>query len=640
VFEPLIWLTGFALLWAPGFLISRLLGPRPALPIQLAIGLSFWPLLLLWSSTAGIRLSTVSVRGIFLLIAFAAIAALIRRGRFTWRHLRRSRAIALSLLLVVFVLTVATRVSHIRELVLPAWVDSVHHTAIVRMIVERGQLPDTYDPLIPQGVPYYHWGYHATVAFLVWLFGDLDPFAIAGVVLHFGQLLNALTVLFVYTAGRALFRSWRAGLIATILAGLVSYFPAYYVSWGRYTHLAGVLLLLAFGPALWRLALRRRLSELVPVALIASGLILIHVRIAFFALTFALCLAMLVMLRRKPQALLWWSGAALIALVLVCPWLWELSQIEQVTGMIAPGEMDSEWRTPPEIRASHLWIPRNRELLSLATGGLTGLLGWSQQPIGLRIASGVLWLLVLVCAERTARKRKRVRSPWQGFAILAGWVGLTALLLNLDALGFPPLQFASNTAAVISLFIPLALAGGGLTAWILACLTPRRWLPASTALFALVLGVAGASGMRNIVNPATVLAGPEDLEALRWIRANVPPSARFAIRAKPWLNESWIGLDGGYWITVLADRNSILPPAIYNWASPRPLVQRINSLNEAYSRSHLFTSAELVQWADAAGVTHFYFGKPRVDPNGDRLRDSPFFRLIYDRNGVRIFTFR
>jgi hypothetical protein len=637
-----IWIAGFALLWIPGLLISRLLRLRAPVAIQLALGLSFWPLLLLWSSTAGLEFSVWSARAVAGAIAFAAAIILLRQNPL--RRTRYAERGTLFVLAVIFALAIATRVSHVHDLVLPAWVDSIHHTAIIRMIVERGQLPDSYDPLIPQGVPYYHWGYHATVAFLVWLLGELDPFAIAKVILHFGQLLNALTVLFVYTAGRALFRSSRAGLIAATLAGLVSYFPAYYVSWGRYTHLTGVLLLLAFGPALWRLSLRRHVRELVPVALIASGLILVHVRIAFFALTFALCLALLVMIRsslRAPRSsLLWWSSAALIALVLVSPWLWRLAQIEEVTGMIAPGELDSAWRTPADIRASHLWVPRNRELLALATGGLTGLLGWPRQPIGLRLASVVLWLLVLVCAERTARKRRAVRSPWQSFALLAGWVGLTALLLNLDAFGFPPLQFASNTAAVISLFIPLSLAGGGIAAWVLACLTPLRWLRALTATLVLGIAVAGAAGLRDVVNPGTILADARDLEALRWIRANTPPSARFGIRAREWLNQSWVGIDGGYWISVLTDRGSTVPPALYQWASKPELVQQINFNAEYFSRTEMESDARIVWWLQRAGVTHLYFGPRPGEPSSNRFGKRTLGKLVYDRNGVRIVELR
>ena len=34
-----------------------------------------------------------------------------------------------------------------------------------------------------------------------------------------------------------------AGLVAALAASLVSYFPAYYVSWGRYTQLTAMILL-------------------------------------------------------------------------------------------------------------------------------------------------------------------------------------------------------------------------------------------------------------------------------------------------------------------------------------------------------------------------------------------------------------
>ncbi len=45
-----------------------------------------------------------------------------------------------------------------------------------------------------------------------------------------------------YAAGRTLFNSRRAGFLAAALGMFVSWLPAYYTAWGRYTHLAGLLL--------------------------------------------------------------------------------------------------------------------------------------------------------------------------------------------------------------------------------------------------------------------------------------------------------------------------------------------------------------------------------------------------------------
>ncbi len=159
----------------------------------------------------------------------------------------------LLLFALLFALACLTRSRQIRDLVLPNWVDSVHHTMIVRLIVEQGRLPATYAPYIPEAGFSYHWGFHAWVAWLAWLLGVRDSFELAHLLLLFGQVLNVLMLWMLYAAGRTLFNSRRAGFVTASLGMFVSWLPAYYTAWGRYTHLGGLLLAIPFLICLWRL---------------------------------------------------------------------------------------------------------------------------------------------------------------------------------------------------------------------------------------------------------------------------------------------------------------------------------------------------------------------------------------------------
>src|SRR5688572_28604170 len=49
---------------------------------------------------------------------------------------------------VLFVLILAWRLFQVRTLALPAWVDSVHHTLLLRILLEQGQIPDTWAPYL------------------------------------------------------------------------------------------------------------------------------------------------------------------------------------------------------------------------------------------------------------------------------------------------------------------------------------------------------------------------------------------------------------------------------------------------------------------------------------------------------------
>ena len=119
---------------------------------------------------------------------------------------------------------------------------------------------------------------------------------------------------------------------------------------------------------------------------------------------------------------------------------------------------------------------------------------------------------------------------------------------------------------------------------------------------------------------------------MKWISENIPPRADFAIMVKPF-HGIYVGTDAGYWIQVLTDRRSFLPPMIYGWVSPVPRVEATNRLLHTWSTIHPDTSVtSLLQ----AGVTHAYIGST-ADPQSRRImRESRRFDIIYARDGVLI----
>lgn len=644
------WIAVLAMLVLPGTLLRRLsrrrLDPLIYTAESIGLGLAFWPALFLWTSVFGWHWTPATARTFALLIGAAGIVAFVAVPRRQWHQrcrLLRENATVLATFGAVLALSIVTRWLHIRELVLPNWVDSVHHMMLLRLILEGGAIPYDYAPFIAATTrPLYHWGYHVLIAWPAWVLGTTDPFQLADLMLQSGQILNVLMAPMFYAAGYTLFKNQRAGLLAATLGMLVSWLPAYYVSWGRYTHLAGILVLIPFCISLWRLHTVPTRGHWFTTVLLAAGLILIHIRVALFGLTFAVVLWVLLVARRAWHTLIRWTAAGIATVLATSPWFYTLASSRQFNRMLQlPTQERLEgWASYNEIPWHLVWIPHNHELLALATAGISGLAGWGDPAQWIRVASGI-WLLSIV-GLLVWRRRRGVAAPatdtqlWPAFGLLAGWVVLTAFLLNLSAFGLPPITIAHNSAGVITLFLPLCCAGAGLLAWAGGELLPDRFARGATAALVVLIGTWGAHSMTDIVNPATVLAEPADVQALHWIEENTPPDARFAVNVWLWQGRTYAGSDGGYWIEVLTDRDSILPPALYTTTAPADTVRHINAFLDAWNGTET-VDEETYQRLRDAGVTHIYVGPRGGHLKPEMLRESPYLRLIYEDRGAYIF---
>ncbi len=234
-----ILLGGVALL-APGYLLWARAGQALRLPpfaqigLWIGLSLSVIPLLYLWSSALRLTLSPA------VLALLLAAAVLMSGWQFARSPLPRPAPLWLVAgLLCVLALALGVRLYQIREFALPLWVDSVHHALLIRVTAETGRIPLSLRPYAPVDHLPYHWGYHTIAATLQ----AVTRLPLPALMLLSGQALNALNVLTVYSLAAYLLRSPLAGLFAALATGLLSIMPAFYVTWGRYTQLTGLLIL-------------------------------------------------------------------------------------------------------------------------------------------------------------------------------------------------------------------------------------------------------------------------------------------------------------------------------------------------------------------------------------------------------------
>jgi hypothetical protein len=596
-----------------------------AIPALLALGLFL----------ARVRLSGWMVVGMYGVCLLFGLAGAIKRGMLCgWRSHPGRWAGGLLALLFLSAL-VAWRLYQARALALPNWVDSVQHFLIVRAILEYGGVPPDLTPYLP--VPLnYHYGYHLIAALFTFLSGI--PAAQAG--LWFGQVLNALVAISVYRGAEAFAGhspeespgSQQAGLsarqlapaapwivptFAALLVGFDFQMPAYYLTWGRYTMLAGLLLL---GPTLVAAMEVRdqpqRRSAWVRLVLLIAGQGVTHYFVllltGFSLLAIGLPIAVRGLRDRGDRgracrlALARLVVLTGLGIVLASPWilgLWqEGSQVARLS-MVSPlNQSEAAQKSMAEYQKYLIYLigpRRNYILMGLASVGALA-----------------------------ALPRSRLRP-------LVGWgvfVALLSLPWGLRLGPFRPDHFS------IVLFFPAAIllaelaSAGGVVLGKLA----RPWVGLiALGLASLFLIIWGLRDTRNMVNADTVLAFPADVSALEWVKEHTPPEARFYINGSAWQGNVYRGVDGGSWLLPYTGRFSLVPPISYSWGA----ADYVEQVNDWAKRSTSMEGCNPDFWnlVREANLTHVYLRKGKGSLQPEMLATCQRLRQVYQQDGVAIY---
>ena len=188
------------------------------------------------------------------------------------------------------------------------------------------------------------------------------------------------------------------------------------------------------------------------------------------------------------------------------------------------------------------------------------------------------------------------------------------------------------------LFLPGALLAAAFLTWVGAKLgrglSPawRKGLAGWVVMGLVVWGIALPSGQ---VRPVVVLAEADDLPALAWVRDNTPADARFLINAVLWQKASYRGVDGGYWLSVLAQRWTVVPPAVYGWGSR----EEIRQVNLWASQAAELRACDAPFWGlvRAAGLTYVYVVEGRGQLQPQALAGCVGVRPVYASGKVHIY---
>lgn len=513
------------------------------------------------------------------------------------------------ILSLAFIFILVWRFYQARGLVLPLWVDSVHHVQIVDLILQNHGLPDTFEPYMP--VPfYYHYAFHAISA----VFSYLGRMPSHQGVLILGQVISVGVALGVYRLGKALWADWRKAGLSAILAALVTQMPAYYLTWGRYTLLTGLVLLpLAMAAALDMDRKGATWTRFATFMVLTTGLLLTHYFTGLLLAVFLILLVLSAILKgirsqgridRKNWMLL--LLAAALGFFLASPWLyriWIFAESAIRVGVVDPTVEAVETTYFPNY-LSYLWRllgpRRNHFLLFLAVPGL------------------VLSLI---------RNRTRLFGLWTLFLVLISlpW-------------GFSLAPFRPDHAVIV-MFLPTAILIADLFISGVDWHPWQRLEKLKNLLLVMILITLIAWGIwetRSITNPQTILATRADLEALDWIERNTPRDSNFFINVIHWQYGSYRGVDGGWWITPITGRDALLPSALYAMGD-RSYTDRVNSIARTASQLE-GCSQEFWDLVRAQGLTHIYLVDGRGAVKADHFEGCQGVEMLYDKDGVSIYS--
>ncbi len=651
--------VGGALLYFPGAaaLVMARSTYRGLTHLSASLGLSIGiiPLLLLWSGLVGAVWNTLVVW-----IALAGSAAIVAWNRFDRRagdshgrskhslasneRLKHSLASDTSNLrsvsyfarealrfldehaaevatLIIVGLAIVLRLLDGMALAVPAWVDGYHHTMITEKIVSEGGVPSDLRPWLAVDRFYYHFGFHSVAAAFVLLCGMASSEA----VLILGQALCALVALPTWWLARRMTDSPWSAVFASAVPATLYWFPAYFVAWGRYTQLAGLVILPVALILLWDAIIEQpSWSAAVPritlAAIAAAGLVLVHYRVAvFFAIgAVVVLIGALIDVRQQRATLARWSAVATMGGVLVAPWF----AVQLFGGVRAMESVTANWYTwDPTSNSVPEWlftIGDNRVWISVgAIGLIAGLLAGRKGAFGAALV-----------------------------------LALAGLAVNPALIGLPSSWMLPSFALAISLFSPIAIGVGfGVSEALRAIGFQGSSGDRRLAIAVLVVALVGALRMHVVVaegrpsfrtmdnRARTEIFSFADQAGMDWVRNNTPSDARFLVSTAHWQLGSYRGLDGGYWLPLLTGRQSSAPAALYTYGAEADVLE-VQAICERASRADGLSDDELIALMEDGAFDHVYVGPAAARHGGfsaERLRRHSRLEEIFAADGVYIF---
>lgn len=613
---PVSWLrlaVGIIIFLGPGQLLltfstfKKELNGSFSFVVSFGYSVALWAILLGFTNLLNIRISSGTVITLFLLCWVACIwmrrfwKKPIRKNSFSKESL--FQLILWLFLAIIFII----RLWIVRHESAGLGSDSYHHTLITQMIMDQGGIPKDYGSGYPIITFTYHYGFHATAAFLGWVSGIPTRLLL----LIVGYVMVVLCSVAVGFTAEKMVGTKLAGMVATILTAGFFVFPSFMLLWGRYTQMTGLTLMTVFIGLFW-LWIKGGYSKsgIVELGILAAGTGLTHYRIVALTAVGVLVIAVVTMLGKEFRDFSRWKtmlvrGALLILIALTCsaPWLIHLWQASLVGHPIVSAPPEELYFSLDRFEPEVIHFPFNT--ISFIIFGISLLAGWfTKNKIVIALS---LWSIIVLIPSRNS------------------------ILLD-------------TISVIISLFVPIGI----IMAWGISTVNEKinngKTFIAIKKVFAplllLTLAIASIAGILNFPTPLYSFLYPSDIRAFEYIDEHVPTDAKFMVNLNRFSFSDilMVGNDGGYWIPLLTKRQSVAPPMTFTAEKVSDLTypDRLRAMERLNSQ---LTSEEGLEMLDKENITHVYIGERGGPINPAELLNSQYFELVYEDGPVYVFEY-
>jgi len=598
------------------------------LGLSAGTSLAIYPVLFLWTDLFGLHLYA----------AYAWIPPLVGIILLTWKnwgkikfsakhphvmdwHTLRKRTFHreyflpdLTLLALVG-MVVFTRFWAIRSLEAPLWGDGYQHSMIIQLMIDHGGLFTSWQPYAELTTFTYHYGFHSAVTVFHWVSG-IDAIHAT---LWIGQVLNVLAILVLYPLATKVGKNTWAGVIAVLVAGLLSPMPMFYVNWGRYTQLAGQVILPIVIWLAWEIMVDNKLRwpTLAASWLLWAGLALTHYRVLIMGVLFIPAFWIISIRRNNWQQIL----KATLAMgvgggLLFLPWF-----VRVFGGKILLA-LGIQLTTPAGATSAAI-IEYN------VFGNISTYL-----PI-------TIWLATILCFIWGIWRRNK------SIIIIVLWWFLLFVSANPNRFYLPGAGAINNFAILIATYIFASILIAIVVGKYLTKIK-SAWYSAFLAILLTILGgIISINRVQANNLSAFVLLSRPDKHAAYWVREYIPLGSRILINSFPaFSGTSVVGSDGGWWLPLLTKRLTTLPPLLYV-AEQGPNPNYIEEVNDFHKKMNQTTdAAEISKMLQESGIDYVYLGEKQGNVNNptlihirpETLLSSNEFRNIYHKDRVWVFA--